>query len=152
MSEKNVSSVTYLCDNRFELFWDKILGKGATSVVYEGIEISSGHLVAIKIVDKGYKMKVKKSISEMIMNELEILKIVNNNPFFIKLIDSFEDEKNFFLIFEKANNNFDNFMKTIDNKDIFMYLKQLLNCMIFLKNNTIIHNDSYYARGNGLFS
>ena len=52
-----ILSSTYICENKYKIFWSKILGKGLTSIVYEGIEIDTNNKVAIKIMEKKNKLK-----------------------------------------------------------------------------------------------
>ena len=135
-----ILSSTYICENKYKIFWSKILGKGLTSIVYEGIEIDTNNKVAIKIMEK--KNKLKKFFTYL-NNEIEILNILNKfeTDNLIRLYKTWEDTINFYLIFEFVPNKFYNLIHNIEEDKVFFYLKQLLNSLILLQQNNIIHND-----------
>ena len=75
---------------------ENLLGKGSFGKVYKALNKGSNKKVAIK---KIRKEGMKDTDYDMCMNEIEILKVVSHNNV-IKLIDTFEDEKNFYLVQE----------------------------------------------------
>ena len=126
----------FICLNKYKIFLSRKLGDGLTSFVYEGLDIISNDRVAVKVIDKN--KYIKKSL---ISNEVNMLNLVKNNNYFIKLIDNFEDSVNYYLVFEYADNIFNHIVNNIPKEQIFYYLKQILHALIDMCKLNIIHND-----------
>ncbi len=128
----------YVCDKKYKFRLSDILGKGLTSIVYEGYKVDTDEKIAIKIIDKINNIK---NLDKYIRNEINILNTLKDYNGFIKLLDSYENKTTYYLIFEYASIKFDTIVHNIDYDKIFFYVKQLLEILITLKNLRILHND-----------
>jgi serine/threonine protein kinase len=126
--------------DKYTFFENKILGEGLTSIVCEGICNETNEKVAVKIINKFNKIR---NFERYISNEIKILKYLNCIPTqnIIKLLDVFENVQSYILIFEYSSINFNEIINNIPHSKILFYVKQLLDILILLKNNNIIHND-----------
>lgn len=121
--------------NNYKIDYNTELGKGGTSTVYKCYD-ASNNVYAIKIVEKQNKIKHK----SLMQNEISILKLLNS-PYVINLINFFEDDYKYYLVLEFATTNFISIIETINTKDIFKYLKQLVKCIIYIQSLNVVHND-----------
>ncbi len=128
----------YVCNKKYKFRLSDILGKGLTSIVYEGYTIDTDEKVAIKVIDKVNNIK---NLDKYITNEINILKTLKDHNGFIKLLESYENKTTYYLIFEYASIKFDTIVHNIDYDKIFFYVKQLLEILTTLKNLRILHND-----------
>jgi serine/threonine protein kinase len=128
----------YVCDKKYKFRLSDILGKGLTSIVYEGYKVNTDDKVAIKVIDKINNIK---NLDKYITNEINILKTLNDYNGFIKLLDSYENKTTYYLIFEHAPIKFDTIVHIINYDKIFFYVKQLLEILTTLKSLRILHND-----------
>lgn len=72
------------------------LGQGRFGLVKKGIELSSNKVVAVKIINK---TELKASVLDMIYREMNYMKRMKH-PYIVKLLNSFEDIKNIYIIME----------------------------------------------------
>ena len=122
--------------NKYIILWDELLGKGSSADVYKCKDISDNYY-AIKIISK--KNLTPKSI-KMLINETSILRLLKSE-YIINLIDYYENEENYYLILDLADEKFMDIINTIDGKEIFNYLKQLIKCLIYIQSLKVSHND-----------
>ena len=122
--------------------WEKyekkeILGTGAFSNVYKGINKTTGDYVAIKEIDKN-KYKSANNI-----NESEIMvKIKNKNS--VNLKEVFDTKQYFYIIMELCIYSLDEYLKMKKNlsiDEIKYILNQLNNTFKLLSKENIIHRD-----------
>jgi serine/threonine protein kinase len=121
--------------NKYQINLNNHLGTGTFSNVYRGLD-GSGSAIAIKIIKKSNKNKYDK----MIMNEISILKLLKS-AYIINLIDFIEVDNKYYLFLELASNSLFDIMHHIKINEIFIYLKQLLKCLIYIQSFNIVHND-----------
>ena len=121
--------------DKYNINYNNLLGSGSFSNVYKCQDLSN-NTFAIKIINKTNKIKVK----NMIMNEISILKMLNS-PYIINLIDFIDKDNKMYLILELAQFNFIDVIQKIKFNEIFIYLKQLLKCLIYIQSFNIVHND-----------
>ena len=74
----------------------KLIGRGAFAEVYQAIQISTGMVRAVKIIDKE---NMHKEIREELSNEIDILSKLDH-PNIIKIFEFFEDKHYFYIIME----------------------------------------------------
>jgi len=140
-----ILNIIYYMNNKYSFFENKILGKGLTSIVCEGIENKTKEIVAVKIISKVNKINKIKNFNKYITNEINILNFLNSNTNtnsnIIKLLDVEENDERYVLVFDYAPIKFEKIIHYIPYDKIFYYLIQLLEILILLKNNNILHND-----------
>lgn len=122
-----------------------LLGEGAFSHVYKGVNNRTGDVVAIKIINK--KSLSEKQISN-IKNEIFVMNTLNNagkHPNILRLIESFESEENSYLVLEYCDGGeiFDKIIEyTYLSEDLARHVfLQLLDAVSFMHENNIVHRD-----------
>ena len=117
-----------------------LIDKGSFSEVYKFINKKNSYISAGKIISLE---KFQKNMTYV--TEENILKMVNH-PNIIKFKESYNDDKNHYIITEYyPNGNLNDLCKKRGNKltefEIKYYLLQIVSALIYLKNNNIIHRD-----------
>ncbi|OBA21217.1 Pkinase-domain-containing protein [Metschnikowia bicuspidata var. bicuspidata NRRL YB-4993] len=122
-----------------------LLGEGAFSLVYRGMDCRKGNDVAIKIINKTNLSK--KQIAN-INNEIYVMNTLNNagnHPNILRLIESFESEQSSYLILEYCDGGeiFDKIIEhTYLSEDLARHVfLQLLDAVSFMNENHIVHRD-----------
>lgn len=127
-----------IINNKYIIFFDRILGEGGFSEVFLGKCIKTKKYLAIKCELKdNYKKKI-------LEKEKYIYQIISNESNSAKMIDYIEDETYRYLILEKYKINVGDFKKEIGNineKMILFIAKKMLNQIKLLHNYGIIHKD-----------
>ena len=123
------------------LFLD-IIGNGTFGNVYRARHIQTDSIVAIKIVPKNDE-DLNSRVS--LQNEINIFKEADH-PLIAQFIDSFEDEKNIYIVQECAEGgpflNFVNRSHGLSEKQCRFYFLQLLSVVEYLHNDLkIVHRD-----------
>jgi serine/threonine protein kinase len=77
---------------------DRCLGRGSFSVVYEGIDMKTNELLAIKIINKRNMTNIQKV---QLINEINVLEQLKNVDHVVQLVDVKEDECNKYIIMKK---------------------------------------------------
>ncbi|CAF2386909.1 unnamed protein product [Rotaria sp. Silwood2] len=118
----------------------EVLGDGRFSAVFECRDKATGIQLALKIIDKtrckGYEY--------LIENELSILRRVKH-PNIIKLVEEFQNELKYFLVFEYVSNG--DLLKAVTtmNKysehDVALMLSQIASALKYLHSLQIVHRD-----------
>lgn len=115
----------------------RLLGRGITSEVYYGINNITMKKIAIKIISKKTK-----NIKFYVENEISNLRILNFSPNIIQLIDNFETESEYILIFEYIELTLKQYIqKGITDKIKIDILLQLITITEVLRKNNIVHHD-----------
>ena len=114
-----------------------LLGRGITSEVYLGVNNISMKKVAVKIIPKKTK-----NIKFYVENEILNLRILNFSPNIIQLIDHYETELDYILIFEYIELTLKQYIqKGITDKIKIDILLQLITITEVLRKNNIVHHD-----------
>jgi len=114
-----------------------LLGRGITSEVYLGFNNITMKKVAVKIIQK----KIK-NIKFYVENEILNLRILNFSPNIIQLIDHYETESEYILIFEYIELTLKQYIKTgITDKIKIDIVLQLITIAEVLRKNNIVHHD-----------
>ncbi|CAK7895393.1 hypothetical protein CAAN1_10S00804 [[Candida] anglica] len=119
----------------------EILGEGAFSVVYKGIDVGTGKPVAIKVIDK---RDLNAKQLNNIKNEISIMKRLNH-PNILRLLDAHNSAQNCFLILEYCDGG-EIFNKIIEytyfSEDLSRHVfQQLLSSIEYLHSKNIVHRD-----------
>lgn len=125
----------------------KVIGQGATATVYQGINIQTSTLVAIKAIST---LKLEKGTSFLsFQKEINLIKDLNH-PNIIKIIGKEKTTNNIYIILEYANggNLFDylsNTLKTtsypLSEVHVQKIIRQLICGLEYLHQKNIIHRD-----------
>lgn len=120
---------------------EKYIGKGSTSKVYQGKNVKTGQLVAIKKMD----LEAVKNCRYFFEREINIMKNIDN-PHIIKLYDYIEDleKKKAYLILEFCQyGDLSRFLKNraLKEKHAKNFMHQLADALRFLLGKNIMHRD-----------
>ncbi|VDM55801.1 unnamed protein product, partial [Angiostrongylus costaricensis] len=88
-------SLQYILD--FYKLTDEKLGAGAYASVRTCVSIASGKEYAVKVVDKNEESHTRSRI----LREVNTFKMCKNQPNIVQMIEWFEDDVNFYMVFEK---------------------------------------------------
>ncbi|KIH65006.1 hypothetical protein ANCDUO_04673 [Ancylostoma duodenale] len=83
--------------NHFYKLTQEKLGAGAYASVQTCVSIASGKEYAVKVVDKNEESHTRSRI----LREVNTFKMCKNQPNIVQLIEWFEDDVNFYMVFEK---------------------------------------------------
>ncbi|EGR29125.1 hypothetical protein IMG5_162280 [Ichthyophthirius multifiliis] len=119
----------------------EILGEGAFGLVCKVTHKNTGMVRAMKTLKKS---SVIKEEEERLFSEMNILKNLDH-PNILKLIELFQDSKNYYLITEYCSGGelFDKIksMKNFTEKMAADYFKQILSAVVYCHENQIVHRD-----------
>jgi len=117
----------------------KEIGKGAFSVVREGVSKSTGHKVAIKSI------RTKFIKTKLVLREIEIMKRVGDHPNILKLYEVYESKNFLFLVLELVTGGelFDQIVARgeYSEKDASNIVRQIVSAVAHLHANGIAHRD-----------
>mgnify|MGYP003650546009 CR=1 FL=1 len=116
---------------------DKI-GSGFTSVVYKVTNKKTEKNYALKIINKRHEEIVSNAEKEIFLHS----KL--NNPHIVKLIESFEDDNNFYIILELCGDNAYEYMKNnnpVDENYAINMIYQIALAVKYLHDNNMTHRD-----------
>ena len=149
-----------LKDGEWLLDTNKELGSGNFAKVFMGYNASSKQQVAIKQISNNKVAQYGEKLETAIQREIDILKAVSRyeNPYLLKILDSFETSNNRYLVLEFCNNgtlqDVLNTRKRIPEEEAIKIAYQIvlgLSAMNDLQivhrdmkpDNIFIHNDTY---------
>uniref|UniRef100_A0A1I7SWS2 Protein kinase domain-containing protein n=1 Tax=Bursaphelenchus xylophilus TaxID=6326 RepID=A0A1I7SWS2_BURXY len=130
--------------NRFSDFYrlaNDHLGSGAYASVRTGICIETGKEYAVKVVNKHEPGHTRSRI----LREVEIFKMCANHPNIVQMVEWFEDEDTFYMIFEKMRGG--PLLNHIQRKVCFteqeasMVTRDIANALKHLHERGIAHRD-----------
>lgn len=128
------------------LFGDLWKGKDLQKNIPVAIKVS-----VIKNIDEGKTVKDNIAVFENPRHEVDIFKKINNRcPYIVDFIDSYEDDKFHYIVYEYLSGGtlFDHYMKyrrrglqVPPENDIKIIFQQILAAVAFLHMNNIVHQD-----------
>ena len=74
------------------------IGAGAFGKVFRAYNIKNNQVVAIKVIPKEMFRNTPK-LEDCIQNEMEVLKLANNNEHIINFIKGFKSPHNFYMVY-----------------------------------------------------
>jgi len=117
----------------------KELGRGAFSVVREGVNRQTQQKVAIKAI------KTRFIKNKLMFREIEIMKKVGNHPAILKLFEVYETKQNLYLVLELVTGGelFDQIVARgeYSEKDASNIVRQIISAVGHLHANGIAHRD-----------
>ena len=136
--EENINGIEY----KYKITDKRILGKGSFSTVYSGINLNTNEKVAIK------KISINKICNEkeiMINNEIEIVKLLINNPNknIVKYYDIVKTKTHVYIIMEicSCGNLSSLLVKPMKEKYSKYYFSQIINALSYIQELGIVHRD-----------
>ncbi|MCQ2820679.1 MAG: serine/threonine-protein kinase, partial [archaeon] len=118
------------------------IGKGAFSIVKLGYSIKDNLPYAIKIINK---LKMPSSDFKRTLREIEILKNLPPHDNIIKIVETFENDEEFYIIMEYCTKgelfNYICREKRLTEEESAFFFYQLVNAVDFIHQNKISHRD-----------
>uniref|UniRef100_A0A914LRY1 Protein kinase domain-containing protein n=1 Tax=Meloidogyne incognita TaxID=6306 RepID=A0A914LRY1_MELIC len=120
---------------------DDHLGSGAYASVKTAINLASGEEYAVKVVNKHKHGHTRSRI----MREVQIFKLCRNHPNIVQLVEWFEDDSSFYMVFEKMRGG--PLLNHIQRKVCFteqeasLVTRDIANALKFLHDRGIAHRD-----------
>lgn len=113
------------------------IGKGATSIVYEGISRKTQEKVAIKVVDSRNRRNL-----HLAANEIHVLQRLSH-PNVIKIIETVETETQTLIVMEKCKFSLSSVAKSgsLPYKTVLRIFRDILVGLRYLHANGVIHRD-----------
>ena len=123
--------------NNYTIDKTRLIGRGVTSEVYLGENNITNEKVAVKIISKKTK-----NIKFYVENEIQNLKILQSETNIIRLIEHYETESDYILIFEYIELTLKQYIqKGIKDRIKINILLQLISITEILRKNNIVHHD-----------
>lgn len=123
--------------------WINLLGKGGSSQVYEVFDETLSEVCALKVVNLGEDPLVR----QCYLNEIELLKNLQGNPYVIKMLEYElrESENTLYVVMEKGDIDLATFLKTRRTEIDFAFIKyhwnEMLRCVKVIHDRKIVHSD-----------
>lgn len=122
---------------------DKILGQGAFASVYKCIEKSTGHIRAVKVVNKQGLCMEHFNLRQK-LTEIQALKELDH-PNILKIYEIYEDKRSFYIVMEYCSGGelFDVVIKRrhFTDREAQTIMFQLLSAVSYFHDRNIIHRD-----------
>lgn len=136
-SRTNLEKLLFTDTNKKEY-----LGKGGFAQWFRFRDMNSGQDVAGKVIDK--KTLYKSRTLKKLLYEISIHKSLDH-PNIVKFLDFFEDSNNVYIILELWDdgnlNDFFKKYKTLSEKQVRGYVRQMISALKYLHDRNIIHRD-----------
>ena len=120
----------------------RFLGKGGFARCYHLTECDTKKVYAVKVVQKSSLTKSR--AKQKLMSEIKIHKTMKH-PGVVLLEKYFEDKENVYIVLELCPNLSLNDMlkrrKRFTDIEVRCYLNQLINAVIYMRENKVIHRD-----------
>jgi len=120
-----------------------LIGRGAFAEVFKGINIETGEIVAIKVMDMS-RVTQDKKLQEHLNSEVEIMKNLNHEHI-VKLFDVYMHSSQIYMVFEFcAGGDFDKYLKKykkLTEVRAQYFMRQLASGLKFLRQKKIMHRD-----------
>lgn len=120
---------------------ENIIGKGAFSMVFSGINLETKERVAIKKISKNSLSELK---LDAVRNEIEIIKILINNPHtnIINFYEVIENNLNIYIVMELCDCTLSSILvRPMKERYSKFYYHQILSGLNHLQSLNIIHRD-----------
>lgn len=118
-----------------------ILGEGSFGCVRKGIELTTGHEVAIKTMLKSYAQRTDDTNAII---EVEVLRKLDH-PNILKVKEVIEDIRNYHIVTELCTGGelFEKIisMKTVSESTVSSYMNQLLSALTLCHDQGVLHRD-----------
>uniref|UniRef100_A0A183BPP3 Protein kinase domain-containing protein n=1 Tax=Globodera pallida TaxID=36090 RepID=A0A183BPP3_GLOPA len=120
---------------------DDHLGSGAYACVRTAIHLSTGKEYAVKVVNKHEHGHTRSRI----LREVQIFRMCHNHPNIVQLIEWFEDEGSFYMVFEKMRGG--PLLNHIQRRTCFteqeasLVTRDIANALKFLHDRGVAHRD-----------
>ena len=123
----------------------RIIGQGGFAKVNLGLNVLTGRVVAIKSFNKTIKTKYGDNLNmDKILHEINLMRKLNH-PNITKILETFEDEKFYFIIMEYINGgNLFSYVKKrrkLSEKVAKFLFKQIILAIKYIHSQLIVHND-----------
>ena len=122
------------------MYSKRIIGKGAFSRVYKGLDINNDELVAIKIMDK---FQMKKAVLNRLKEEIKLMKDIEHKGI-VEFKEFIEDDDHFYMVLEYCPNGDLHHRirkQAIPENTAKDYMKQIIEALMYLRGKNIIHRD-----------
>lgn len=117
------------------------IGSGSFAKVYKAIELSTGQLRAVKIMDKS-RFGPGSHTMLMLQREVDIMKDLDH-PYIVKLVDGFEDVKHLWLVMELVTGG--DLLDFITGKGGLSELVYLISFLLSTCFYSYLHRDPFHA-------
>ncbi|KAL4497270.1 hypothetical protein ABPG72_011205 [Tetrahymena utriculariae] len=122
-----------------------VIGKGAFAKVCLAVQLLTGKFVAIKLIDKSILRS--ESAKKRVLQEVQILKKLNNHKHVLKLLEVFENRKLIFIVTEYFKGQ--DLMKMMKERNGQPYtenqvrymLTQIISGLTYIHGNMVLHRD-----------
>ncbi|EAR85698.3 Serine/Threonine kinase domain protein (macronuclear) [Tetrahymena thermophila SB210] len=122
-----------------------VIGKGAFAKVCLAVQLLTGKFVAIKLIDKSILRS--ESAKKRVLQEVQILKKLNNHKHVLKLLEVFENRKLIFIVTEYFRGQ--DLMKMMKERNGEPYtenqvrymLTQIISGLRYIHGNMVLHRD-----------
>ncbi|KAL8576711.1 hypothetical protein ACOMHN_025184 [Nucella lapillus] len=125
-----------------DFIFGKVIGEGSYSTVYLAKEVKTSTEFAIKVCDKKFILKERKS--EYIMREKTVL-TKTNHPFIIKLFYTFQDTDRLYFVLQYARKGdllyYMNKLSSFDMTCSRFYAAEVVQALDYLQSQGVIHRD-----------
>ncbi|QQP40991.1 MAP kinase-interacting serine/threonine-protein kinase 2 [Caligus rogercresseyi] len=117
-----------------------VLGEGSTGRVLTGLNLFTGQEVAVKVISKTESWFFSR---DKVLREIELYYSCRGVPEIVQLLEYFEEEDAFYLIFEKAAGGplFDHLGKGVTSSEAKEIIKDLSKALSFLHKKGVAHRD-----------
>jgi len=127
--------------NDFYQLTDDHLGAGAYASVRTAVSLVDGQEYAVKVVDKHEPGHTRSRI----LREVEIFRMCRNHPNMVQLIEWFEDDDCFYMVFEKMRggpllNHIQRRVRFTE-QEASMVTKDIVNALKYLHERGVAHRD-----------